>query len=62
VDNKVPTFTRDKLQVLYQARSADLGLPLLPVQQSRFQELCGSKLCLNRRVTFNEMNLGLRFA
>jgi hypothetical protein len=61
VDEKVPTFSPEEVGLLFRAKSADLGIAPYPVQAQRFHELC-NKMCINRRITFNEMNLGVAFA
>lgn len=61
VDEKLPTFTEEEVRALFEAKQADLGISPFPVQQLRFQDLC-RKVCINRRIIFNEMNLGLNFA
>jgi len=61
VDERRPTFTEEELMELFLARSADLGVPPLPTMQARFLDVA-RKLCLNRKVTFTEMNLGSHFA
>jgi len=61
VDDKLPTFTEEEVNSLFQAKSDDLGLAAYPVQAQRFQDLC-RKLCINRKVIFNEMNLSYLFA
>jgi hypothetical protein len=61
VDERRPTFSDEELMELFLARSTDLGLPPLPTMQARFIDVA-RKLCLNRKATFTEMNLGTHFA